>query len=158
MTSAAGFRSVWPDLAKFYDFGEILKVFGNFLVFILYLAKFEPTLCNFQAIKQIFTFGNSPNIKNNIAIWLHWQFGITMDIYKLDFLLTIVGKPAACTEPWRYILGQIKIHWPCIEYQIVFYGSWRHNYYCHQSQPGRLGQWVVYLFRCLWVELLAIGN
>ena len=32
---------MWPDLAKFRHFGEILKVIGNFWGFIQYLEKFR---------------------------------------------------------------------------------------------------------------------
>ena len=35
-----GLSPVWPDLAKFRHFGNILKVLGNFWGFIYYLAKF----------------------------------------------------------------------------------------------------------------------
>ena len=40
------------------------------------------------------------------------------------------------------------IQWPHIQLQRVFYGYWRHNYYCQQRQAGRPGQWAVYFFRC----------
>ena len=41
-------ESVWPDLAKFRQFGKILKVFVNiFEVVFITWYNFEPTLANF---------------------------------------------------------------------------------------------------------------
>ena len=42
------------------------------------------------------------------------------------------------TESW----GK-SIHWPCIQQQSVFYGSWQHNYYCYQRQAGRANEWSI---------------
>ena len=71
-------KSVWPDLAKFFNFGKIKNFFGNswrvYLVFskILYLRW--PI---FDASGQMFIVCCKwPNIKNSLAIWSHWSISI----------------------------------------------------------------------------------
>ena len=40
VTTCYGRKTVWPYLAKFHHLSKIIKVFGNFLAFILYSAQF----------------------------------------------------------------------------------------------------------------------
>ena len=56
-------HTVWPDLAKFLHFGEISKVFGNFLsAYLVFLNLIEQI---FIVVKgQILTIGGS------ITVWL----------------------------------------------------------------------------------------
>ena len=52
-----GPRSVYPDLAKFYHYGKILKVFGKF---------FQPTLAKNDIGQIFFAVGVRPNIERII--------------------------------------------------------------------------------------------
>ena len=55
-------------------FGEIFKVLGNFCGVIYYLAKFLDLLLQILlAIGKIFVDVNGQMLKNNQAIWSHWQ-------------------------------------------------------------------------------------
>ena len=56
-------KVVWSDLTKFCHFGNIWKVFGNFLIVYLVYGKCFMLLCQFFAIGQSFTFGNGQILK-----------------------------------------------------------------------------------------------
>ena len=66
-------NSVWPDLAKFHHFGEILKVYGNLMRVSL---AFGITL---NLLRQIFILLDKFSLvqmteywTNKLAIWSHW--------------------------------------------------------------------------------------
>ena len=63
-------KAVWPDFAKFHDFGEISKVFGQLLkAFIITWKNLEPTLANVLCCWAYLHSYKWPNIKNSLAIW-----------------------------------------------------------------------------------------
>ena len=64
---------MWPDLAKFGHFGNILKVLGICLRVYLLLCKISNL--HWQLWFHIgpnFRFVNGQNWTNNIAVWSHW--------------------------------------------------------------------------------------
>ena len=66
-------RSVWPDLANFRHFCNILKVFGQFLRLLFGIwQSFEPNFANLYAIGQIYIVIIA-KLKNNQSIWSHWS-------------------------------------------------------------------------------------
>ena len=65
-----------PDLAKFYQFGNILQVFGQFLkAFISIWQKFMPSFVISNAFGWFSYAINRPILKNNLAIWSQWRLG-----------------------------------------------------------------------------------
>ena len=66
--------SVWPDLAKFHQFGEYLKNFGNRFKVYLVLGKFS-------LLKM------AKYWKQNIVIWSHWR----ISIFRVAALRTLKG-------------------------------------------------------------------
>ena len=68
-----GSRPVWPDLAKFRHFGQILKVFGNFLRgYWVFCQLVNPCWQMFCGIWQIVIVKNGQILKNILHIWSHW--------------------------------------------------------------------------------------
>ena len=66
---------VWPDLAKFRHFGNILKVLGNYVRAYLVLGKnLNLRWSTFYAIGQVFIAANDLILTNNLAIWSHWSY------------------------------------------------------------------------------------
>ena len=67
--------SVWPDLAKFRHFGNILQVFGKFLTVYFLFGKIVNLLwqiCYTSGL--IFIVANGPILKYNLTIWSHWWY------------------------------------------------------------------------------------
>ena len=59
---------VWPDLAKFCNFGKILKVFGQFFgLFILLFGKLLYQLWHFYAAGHIFIAVNGQILNSDIV-------------------------------------------------------------------------------------------
>ena len=63
--------SVWPNLAKFWHFGKILKVIGNFLggLFSIW-QNLKPTWIKFMPLSKFMSW-QIAQYNNNLAIWLH---------------------------------------------------------------------------------------
>ena len=60
-------------MAKFRHFGNILKVFGDYVTAYFVLVKILNLLWStFYAIGRIFIAANGLILKNNLAIWSHW--------------------------------------------------------------------------------------
>ena len=65
---------MWPDLAKFRQFGKNLQVFGNFLTIYLLFGKMLSLLCQIcDIIGLIFIVANGQILKNNLTIWSRWS-------------------------------------------------------------------------------------
>ena len=68
-----GIGPLWPDLAKFRHFGNILKVLGDYMKVYLVLSKNLNLLwATFYAIGQISVVANGLILTKNLAIWSHW--------------------------------------------------------------------------------------
>ena len=65
-TRDVGTDAMWPHLAEFRHFGQILKVFANFSVFVVQIL---------YPIGQNFIDVNGQNLKNSLAIWSHCADG-----------------------------------------------------------------------------------
>ena len=62
---------VWPVLAKFHRFGNILFIFVKWLRFYSVFGKFFNLLWKIVMLRAGFQHGQI--LKNNIAIWSHWE-------------------------------------------------------------------------------------
>ena len=66
---------VWPNLAKFHQFGNILKVLCDYMRAYLVLGKNLNLLwSSFYAIGQILIVPNGLIFTNNLVIWSHFIF------------------------------------------------------------------------------------
>ena len=69
-----GSPSVWPDLAKFYHFGNNFKVFGNYKKLYLVFDKLLNLLWQiFYAIWPNLIVENCHKMKHFLAIWSPWH-------------------------------------------------------------------------------------
>ena len=65
---------MWPDLAKFRQFGNTLQIFGNFLTVHFLFGKMLSLLWQISdTIRLVFFSANGQILKNNLAIWSHWS-------------------------------------------------------------------------------------
>ena len=65
---------VWPDLPKCCHFFKNLHIFGNiFTVYFIFVKVLNPLWHNFYAFGQFFIVVNGQILKNNLAIWSHWD-------------------------------------------------------------------------------------
>ena len=67
LTEQSNWWPVWPDLAKFRHFANILKDFGNFWRALLILGK----ILNLLWQNDVCYWVNGQNWKHNRAIWSH---------------------------------------------------------------------------------------
>ena len=93
--------SVWPDWAKFRQFEEKLKVFGQFLVCLIwYLENFCTFFGTFYATGQILNVLNGQKLINNLAIWSHWS---SDQLLKKIWMMTAL--PIASSQTYRATLS-----------------------------------------------------
>ena len=65
-------RAVWPDLAKFRHFGNILKVSRDYLrAYLVFGKKLSLLWPIFYVIWQFFIAANGLILTNNVSIWSH---------------------------------------------------------------------------------------
>ena len=57
--NSKNFQAVWPDLAKFSNFGKFLSSLGKIFEFTLHLVKLLAFCGKFYAIGQIFILANA---------------------------------------------------------------------------------------------------
>ena len=86
--------TVWPDLAKIRHFCHILKAFGYFRSLHLALGISLSLLWHvFDAIGQIFIDISGQIFTNNLAIWSHCQYFVSIRLllflWVLDRILQI---------------------------------------------------------------------
>ena len=82
--------SVWPDLAKFRHFGNILQVFGNFLTVYFLFGKMLSLLWRIRCtIGLIFIVAYGQILKNNPTIWLHWSPSVYSRSLSLSLSLSL---------------------------------------------------------------------
>ena len=75
--------TVWPDLANFRHFSNILKVFDDYVRAYLVLGTNLNLLWSaFYAIGQFFIVANGLILTNNLAICSHWSVGPDWAIFK----------------------------------------------------------------------------
>ena len=79
--------TVWPDLAKFCHFDNMLKDFWQFLCVILYSEKCRPQYGNFYALWQIIIVVNGQICKNIWAIWSHCIVDFSKDEENSDVVI-----------------------------------------------------------------------
>ena len=82
-------ETVRPDWAKFRHFGNILKVFGQFLEDLLNIYQnFEPILAHFMLLSKFWLLQMAKFWKFCLAIWSHWletcMLLVEMTIYKYN--------------------------------------------------------------------------
>ena len=99
-----------PDLAKFYQFGNILQVFGQFLkAFISIWQKFMPSFVISYAFGWFSYAINRPILKNNLAIWSQWRLGRPHSTPSAPtpfrIPLWLPWRCAASCAPWRRATG-----------------------------------------------------
>ena len=69
---ARDLKPVWPDLAKFCNFGETLKDLDNLMRAYFVFGKFLSLLWQKNyAIRQSFIAVDGQILKHNLAIWSH---------------------------------------------------------------------------------------
>ena len=72
--------SVWPDLAKFCNFGKSLQVFGKFLiVYFLFVKMLSLLWQTCYIIGLIFIVANGQILKNNLTHLSHCAQPITWE-------------------------------------------------------------------------------
>ena len=67
--------AVWPELAKFHHFCQILNVLGHFWWFTWHLSKFNSALINFQYNWANFCLRKWPNIEQIFLPSGHTEMG-----------------------------------------------------------------------------------
>ena len=91
----------------------------------------------YKLTKTISMFPNCDEFKHRILCHWSWRvWAIHRHPRGIDCSLNIVGRPTTSYSHGAACRGK-SIHWPRIQHQSVFYGSWQHNYYCQQRQAGR---------------------
>ena len=85
---------------------------------------------------------------------LLWMVGFKhRHIREIDCSLAVGGRQAAAYSHGPESEGK-SIHWPLIQHESVFYGSWLHNYYCQQKEADQAYEKSIYGSKLHWCALL----
>ena len=113
---------MWPDLAKFRQFGNTLQIFGNFLTVHFLFGKMLSLLWQISdTIRLVFFSANGQILKNNLAIWSHWSTLIKIPPSKHTLQNAQNMQLRKCTIKWNF--GTIALSVEGLKER--FHGRWK---------------------------------